>query len=59
LSFPAATHRNDISDWKVKSQVIAVFHTNAGHATLHDTSYNAERPLSCHEPIETQLAEPT
>ena len=26
---------NDISNWKAKSQVVAVFHTNAGHVTLH------------------------
>jgi len=25
---------NDISNWKAKSQVVAVFHTNAGHVTL-------------------------
>jgi hypothetical protein len=24
----------DIADWKAKSEVIAVFHTNAGHVTL-------------------------
>lgn len=27
---------NDISNWKAKSEVVAVFHTNAGHVTLHD-----------------------
>ncbi|HHF7348733.1 TPA: hypothetical protein ACPSKE_001918 [Legionella feeleii] len=27
--------KNDISDWGAKSQVIAVFHTNAGHVTLN------------------------
>jgi len=25
---------NDIADWNAKAQVIAVFHTNAGHVTL-------------------------
>jgi hypothetical protein len=34
---------DDIADWKAKSQVVAVFHTNAGHVTLHDTAYNADR----------------
>jgi hypothetical protein len=34
---------NDSADWKAKAQVIAVFHTNAGHVTLNDDSYNAER----------------
>src|ERR1700737_3279441 len=27
---------NDIADWTAKAQVIAIFHTNAGHATLND-----------------------
>ena len=27
---------NDIANWNAKSQVVAVFHTNAGHVTLHD-----------------------
>ena len=27
---------NDIADWNAKSQVVTVFHTNAGHVTLHD-----------------------
>ena len=31
---------NDIADWGAKSEIIAVFHTNAGHATLHDSAYN-------------------
>jgi len=34
---------NDISDWKAKSQVVAVFHTNAGQVTLHDQAYNPDR----------------
>ena len=25
----------DVADWKAKSEVVAVFHTNAGHVTLH------------------------
>lgn len=41
---------NDISDWKAKSQVIAIFHTNAGHATLHDGAYNAERNIDTGNP---------
>jgi hypothetical protein len=32
---------NDITDWNAKSEVIAVFHTNAGHVTLHDIAYDA------------------
>lgn len=33
----------DIADWSATGQVIAVFHTNAGHVTLNDAAYNAER----------------
>src|SRR6516162_1142964 len=33
---------NDIGDWNAKSELIAVFHTNAGHATLHGDAYNTE-----------------
>lgn len=41
---------NDIADWHAKSEVIAVFHTNAGHATLHDSAYNAERSVATGNP---------
>jgi hypothetical protein len=36
---------NDIADWSTSAEVIAVFHTNAGHVTLHDDSYNADRNI--------------
>jgi len=41
---------NDISDWKAKSQVVAVFHTNAGHVTLHDQAYNPDRNIATGNP---------
>jgi hypothetical protein len=41
---------NDIADWNAKAQVIAVFHTNAGHVTLHDIAYNAERNVATGNP---------
>lgn len=41
---------NDIADWKAKSQVVAVFHTNAGHVTLHDQAYNADRHIATGNP---------
>jgi hypothetical protein len=31
--------QNDIANWNSKSDIVAVFHTNAGHATLHDRAY--------------------
>jgi intracellular sulfur oxidation DsrE/DsrF family protein len=41
---------NDIADWNAKSEVIAVFHTNAGHVTLNDSAYNAERNITTGNP---------
>jgi intracellular sulfur oxidation DsrE/DsrF family protein len=34
---------NDVADWKAKADIVAVFHTNAGHVTLDDEAYNKER----------------
>ena len=41
---------NDIADWDARAEVIAVFHTNAGHVTLHDDSYNADRNIRTGNP---------
>ncbi len=41
---------NDSADWKAKSEVVVVFHTNAGHVTLHDASYNADRNIETGNP---------
>lgn len=41
---------DDISNWKAKSEVIAVFHTNAGHVTLHDLAYNPDRNIASGNP---------
>jgi intracellular sulfur oxidation DsrE/DsrF family protein len=41
---------NDITDWNANSEVIAVFHTNAGHATLHDSAYNVDRNIATGNP---------
>src|SRR6516164_5865523 len=41
---------NDISNWKAKSQIVAVFHTNAGHVTLHDRAYNTDRNIATGNP---------
>ncbi len=43
---------NDISNWKAKSRVVAVFHTNAGHVTLHDQAYNPDRNIATGNPYE-------
>ena len=48
---------NDIADWNAKSQVIAVFHTNAGHVTLHDIAYNADRNIATGNPHKELVAD--
>jgi intracellular sulfur oxidation DsrE/DsrF family protein len=49
--------KNDISDWNAKSQVVAVFHTNAGHVTLHDSAYNADRGVATGNPYKELVAD--
>jgi intracellular sulfur oxidation DsrE/DsrF family protein len=41
---------NDIANWKARSQVVVVFHTNAGHLTLHDQAYNLDRNVATGNP---------
>jgi intracellular sulfur oxidation DsrE/DsrF family protein len=48
---------NDIADWHAKSEVVAVFHTNAGHVTLHDAAYNADRNIATGNPYRNLVAE--
>ena len=48
---------NDIADWNAKSEVIAVFHTNAGHVTLHDSAYNADRNIATGNPHKELISE--
>ena len=40
-----------------KAQVIAVFHTNAGHVTLHDIAYNADRKIATGNPYKGLVAD--
>jgi intracellular sulfur oxidation DsrE/DsrF family protein len=47
----------DVANWKAKAQVIAVFHTNAGHVTLNDDSYNAERKIATGNPYKELVAD--
>jgi intracellular sulfur oxidation DsrE/DsrF family protein len=47
---------NDIADWKATSEVIAVFHTNAGHVTLNDAAYNKERNIATGNPSKALIA---
>jgi len=48
---------NDTADWNAKAQVIAIFHTNAGHVTLHDSAYNADRNIATGNPYKILLAD--
>jgi intracellular sulfur oxidation DsrE/DsrF family protein len=47
----------DIADWAAPSQVVAVFHTNAGHVTLHDAAYNAARNIATGNPYRQLVSE--
>ena len=49
--------RNDVTDWNAKSEIIAVFHTNAGHVTLNDSAYNADRNISTGNPYKGLVAD--
>jgi hypothetical protein len=47
---------SDIADWGATSEVIAIFHTDAGHVTLHGTAYNAERHIGTGNPYKELIA---
>jgi DsrE/DsrF-like family. len=47
----------DVANWNAKAQVIAVFHTNAGHVTLNDYAYNAERMIATGNPYKELVAD--
>ena len=49
----------DIAEWHAQSDVIAVFHTNAGHVTLNDDAYNASRSISTGNPYKNLVADLT
>ena len=46
---------NDIDGWSAKSEIIAVFHTNAGHATLNDAAYNTDRNIATGNPYKNLI----
>ena len=49
--------KGDIIESKAKDEVIAVFHTNAGHVTLNDEAYNVERSISTGNPYKSLIAD--
>ena len=46
----------DVTDWNATSNIVAVFHTNAGHVALHDHAYNADRNISTGNPYKELVA---
>jgi intracellular sulfur oxidation DsrE/DsrF family protein len=48
---------NDIADSNAESEVIAVFRTNAGHVTLHEGAYNADRNIVTGNPYKDLVAD--
>ena len=48
---------NDIAAWNAASEIIAIFHTNAGHATLNDTAYNTDRNIATGNPYKKLIAD--
>jgi intracellular sulfur oxidation DsrE/DsrF family protein len=46
----------DIADWSASSEVVVVFHTSAGHVTLHDKAYNADRLVDTGNPYKQLVA---
>jgi len=40
----------DIADWGATSEVVVVFHGDAGHVTLNDAAYNADRRIETGNP---------
>ena len=47
----------DIADWKAASEVIVVFHTNAGHVTLGDAAYNKSRNIATGNPYKKLVSD--
>jgi intracellular sulfur oxidation DsrE/DsrF family protein len=47
---------HDIDEWDADSEIIAVFHTNAGHVTLHDDAYNDDRNIGTGNPYKELIA---
>ena len=48
---------DDVDDWNASAEVIAVFHTNAGHVTLNDSAYNADRNIATGNPYKFLVAD--
>jgi hypothetical protein len=49
--------RDDSAGWNANAEIIAVFHTNAGHVTLNDHAYNADRNIATGNPYKELVAD--
>ncbi|MGM4921231.1 DsrE family protein [Tardiphaga sp. 813_E8_N1_3] len=47
----------DIADWRAEADIVAVFHTNAGHVTLNDGAYNRSRNILTGNPYRDLVAD--
>lgn len=48
---------NDVAQWSAKSRIVAIFHTNAGHVTLHDKAYNSDRSIATGNPYKDLVSD--
>ena len=48
---------DDAAEWKATQDIVAVFHTNAGHVTLHDEAYNRDRNIITGNPYKGLLTD--
>ena len=49
--------KTDAEEWQADATIIAVFHTNAGHVTLNDRAYDAERNVATGNPYRALVAD--
>jgi intracellular sulfur oxidation DsrE/DsrF family protein len=49
--------KTDAEEWKAETEIVAVFHTNAGHVTLNDRAYDAERNVATGNPYRALVAD--
>lgn len=49
--------RDDADSWGADADVIAVFHTNAGHVTLHDAACNDDRNITSGNPYKKLISD--
>ncbi|KQU83322.1 sulfur reduction protein DsrE [Mesorhizobium sp. Root695] len=48
---------DDVADWGAQSDLVAVFHTNAGHVMLHDKAYDGNRNITTGNPYKGLVAD--